>query len=128
MAKYKTDGGLKFIEEDDYNDGCLPNTAREWDCDAAFEADSVDELISDMCEHLCCDYDALLLNSCDENGRIDIQTLENDDSCEPSAVELAAWKKGRLKLYSCTYSYRVFTDDQDDIDLHTLMRWEGVDK
>jgi len=49
----------------------------------------------------------LYFNCCGDAGRVDIQTLETDDSQSPSKAELEAWKAGKLRLWACTYTFHV---------------------
>jgi hypothetical protein len=99
--------GAKFAEIDDYENGCLPETAINFRIDVKFKADTVDDLLEDIKNYFGVDDDAIELNSCDEIGRIDIATLENADGYNANESEIELWKQGKIELWACTYTYYV---------------------
>ena len=110
MEKIFTTGKscLKFAEVDIYKEGCQPETGVSHECDIEFKAESPSQLIEKIKEFFEVDDDALLLNSCDEIGRIDVQVLENGEGYKASQSEMKEWKiKGCIKLWACTYSFMV---------------------
>ena len=118
---YEIDGGIKFAEEDDYKRGCLPDTAQDSDIRVSFRADTAAGIIEKVKEFHGIDqadkHGAVMLNSCDENGRIDISVMENADGMEASAQELAEFKDGKCRLWSAIYTYKVEKITAEDVDL-----------
>ena len=51
--------------------------------------------------------DAVTLDACEEPGRLDIQTTENDAGEMPTRTELEEWKAGKRDLWAVTYSAQV---------------------
>jgi hypothetical protein len=97
---------LKLVEEDIFNEGCIPETAQHMDVDFDRTYENQDELIEDICNFLGIENDKenYLLNSCDEEGRIDFQLMENAEGYPASSRELALWKEGKCRLWAATYS------------------------
>jgi hypothetical protein len=129
MAKrFETGRGVKMAEEDSWEHGCVIGTESSSNYDETFEADSLDKLLVQLKDHFDVTMDAILLDSCDEAGRIDIQRIETGDSDVPSAVELCAWKQGKLKLWAATYTYYVEVVNRHAAALVPIMKFEGVDR
>lgn len=55
------------------------------------------------------DTDSVLVNACDEPGRVDVQVMEADDghTVTSSDHEWKEWVAGRARLWLCTYIFRV---------------------
>jgi hypothetical protein len=125
---FETSTGYKMVEEDDYKDGCQIGTAFDIMYDVKFEAPSLDELITLLKEHFEVSHGAILLDSCDEAGRIDIQRMENGDGDLPSENELERWKRGEIKMWAATYTYTVEVVDRKVVRLETMQKFEGADR
>jgi len=97
---------LKFGEEDNFKEGCLPETGFSHDVDISFKAEIQEELIQKICDFLGIDNNKenYLINSCDEKGRIDFQLMEDRDSIPASNIQIDNWKQGNMKLYYVCYS------------------------
>lgn len=106
---YDVTGWTKFGEEDDYKEGCLPETGFSHTGGDTFSAHSIDGIVEKVLAFTGFDKkdDPVLLDSCDEPGRIDIQGLENADGIPASAREIKEWKRGKIKLWSVTYTFDV---------------------
>jgi len=104
---YETRSALKFAEEDIYKEGCIPETATSFEVDVKFSSDSVAGVLDKIKK--C--YDVLdndiILNSCDEEGRIDVCILEDGNSYKATPADIKEWKKGKKVLYSAIYSYQI---------------------
>ncbi len=107
MKQYASGKALKMTEEDTYNEGCLPETSTSYEVDIQFNDGTKEGLLNKMQEYFDITKDDMLINSCDENGRIDIQVLENSEGCKASDRELAQWKSNNLTLWLACYSYQV---------------------
>ena len=99
--------GFKSYEEDSYENGLIPNTGGCFDICTTFENETIEGLLSDIKNFYSVADESLLLNACDEDGRIDIQILENGDSIQPSDSSIELWKQGKKKLYLSTYTFHV---------------------
>lgn len=104
---YETGKALKFAEQDVFNEGCLPNTGSSYEVDLTFEADTLAELLEKIKDFYDVGTDDLSLDSCDEEGRLDIQVMETEDGGKASEREFALWEQGQTKLYLACYTYQV---------------------
>ena len=95
----------KLIERDNFENGCLFNTARSWSLDVEIKGKDKDAFIANLLEFCGCDGSALTIDPCDDDpSRIDVQTTENDDGRPPTESQLTAWKAGRIDLWAVTYT------------------------
>lgn len=102
-------GFLKFSELDTYADGCQPHSGYDCHINLPVKAATVGELIGKLCGLFDVEADAIEINACGEDGRIDVQKMENSNGDTPSTLELAAWKAERVDLYAVTYTCLVET-------------------
>lgn len=100
----KINGWSKYAEEDSWKDGCLPNTAQGWDVDLPVSGETEQELIENVMRQFDVTRDAIELNACGEEGRIDVAVTENADSSQPSKSEIAEWKRGKRKMWYSVYT------------------------
>jgi len=100
---YKINGFSKMVEVDDYKEGCLPETMQNFEINYVISGKTKEEVIKQVMNFLNVERDAIELNACEENGRIDIQTLEDADGCKASNGEIERWKRGELTLYAGYY-------------------------
>lgn len=105
----EVNGCLKMTEQDDYQEGCLPETGNSVWIDYHWKADTKDDIIRQLMEFVGVNEgdDAVELDACGEQGRIDISQTENADGNDPSPTQYDLWKKGQEKLWYCTYSFKV---------------------
>ena len=107
--QYEVNGVHRWTEEDVFENGCIPNSGVSELMDVKVKADTIDELIHKLFNSLYFDYDkeAIELNACDEEGRLDIQIMENMDGQEADKHERALWKKGQRRLWLGNYTAHV---------------------
>jgi hypothetical protein len=103
----KTTGFLKNVEVDDFENGCDPDTSETSFDDTRFLGENEQDIINKIKEYYQVDDDALILNSCGESGRIDIQRMENAGGCQASKKEIEEWEKGKKTLYAAYISTNV---------------------
>ncbi|MCP4393403.1 MAG: hypothetical protein GY804_03920 [Alphaproteobacteria bacterium] len=74
--KYMVMFSLVHSELDNFKEGCDPSTSssRFLDEPLTFEANTLKELLKEIKKFFNVSQDGLLLNSCDEIGRLDVQT------------------------------------------------------
>ena len=101
---YEINGFLKFAEQDEFEEGCLPDTGTSCPVDLRFSSETVAGIINEVCDFFGVKEDALELDACDEPGRIDVCRDETDDGSEPSEAERAAWKQGKFPIWYVVYS------------------------
>lgn len=102
---YSIDGFLKYCEEDDYEEGCLPNTLQtDFITGVSFTAETIEEMLEKVRIFFNVKEDAVELDACEEVGRIDVSKMEDARGDSPTIDQLAMWKRGRLTLWYVTYS------------------------
>jgi len=98
---------FKFAEEDIFADGCQPGTSTAYIVDMTFTGKTPQEVIRKIADFLGVDDDAIERNACDEKGRVDFALLEDEDSSQLSAHQLAQWKKGEIKAWYAVYTAHI---------------------
>lgn len=102
--RYKIDGLLKMTEEYQYKNGCLHNTVTSHAVDVSFSGNTQSEVINALLRFLAVEKDAIEVNACDEDGRVDVSILETAEGRVAIETEINKWKDGSLKLYLANYS------------------------
>lgn len=102
---YKAENLFKFAEEDIFSEGCIPETSFSIPLDMEFTGVTAQEVITKIQSFLCImDESAILLDSCEEPGRVDFQVCEDVDGVPANDYDIQQWKEGRMRLYHCTYT------------------------
>ena len=99
---YFVNGLLKFAEEDSYQSGRVVGTAVSDCINATFTGKTLAVLLEDLKIFTGCD--DILLNSCNEQGRIDLQGYETADGSPALESDMQLWEDGKMKLYAVTYT------------------------
>jgi hypothetical protein len=113
--KYESTSVTLHTEQDEYENGCIPNTGRCVEFDWPIKADSLKDWAR-QAGSLCLWRDATLDDMEfyeDEPGRIDIQTLNTRDNHPAQPEDIRLWKEGKKKLWCATYTFRVQTVTRD---------------
>lgn len=111
-------GATKIAEEDNYQEGCLPDTSYMVDIDLSFRGATIEELIEQLKIYYGEEY---LVNPCeDDPSRIDFQRMEDSEGCEASKNQIEAWKKGRFKLWVVTYTMNIEKSETVNLDDYNL--------
>ena len=98
-------GIAKVWEEDDYVNGCID----EWhyaEIDVSFKSADLKGVLDRLQEFTGCD--DIHLNSCEEQGRVDLQGYETVDGSPALESDMQLWKDGKIKLYAVTYTALVY--------------------
>lgn len=112
----QTIGFFKFAEEDNWKDGCLPDTTVCFsDEHIKFTGKDEAELLNNIMEFFDVKRDAIEVNACDEQGRIDVAVTENANSQQLSKQEMKDWKRGKIKAW-----YAIYTLHAEDVSVHTF--------
>lgn len=115
---FEANGWIKFGEEDIYEDGCQPNTSFSNSGNDRFTGNTIQELI-DKCQEFAgsTSQDSLMMDSCEEIGRLDIGVMENKNGYPASEAELKDWEKAKTKLYYCVYTFNIQIVTREDVSL-----------
>ena len=102
-------GFFKQADEDVWNDGCQLGTGMCFESGhPTWSSETLEGIVKELMDFLCVeDKDAVLLDACEEIGRIDIQRTENAEGYDPSENEIEKWKKGECKMWLADYSFRL---------------------
>lgn len=116
---FEAQGWIKFGEEDSFKNGCLPETSFLYSGTDTFTGNTLESLIEE-CQRFCgsSNQNDLVLDSCGEIGRLDISVLVNEAGITASIGEIKLWKKGKIKLYSCVYTFHVQSVGRKDVPLY----------
>lgn len=107
---YQVNGWSKFSEVDNYKEGCDPETTNNF---CGLVSDSVDGIIKRCMEFV----GAESLDSCEEEGRLDIQVMETDEGIIAGDYDIKAWKKGSKRLWLCCYTFNVSLINEETVSL-----------
>ncbi len=97
----------KWIEEDVYESGCIAESATDCDYKLNLKCQTIDEILTHLQNHFDCKLENMELNACGEDGRIDIQIMEDSHGNPAWDVQIAAWKSGKCRLWNAIYTVRV---------------------
>lgn len=104
---YEVNGWYKFAEVDHPEHGCDPDSFSSWGGDDTFHASTIEAMLEQLRNFVGVDDDyELLLDSCEEDGRVDIQVMEDAEGYvrqDPRALE--QWRAGELTLWAATYTF-----------------------
>lgn len=118
-VKLEVDGLLKFVEEDNFQEGCDPKTAQSYMVDFSGKYESQEALIKGICDFLGIDDNPenYQINSCDEIGRIDFSVMENEEGYQASQRELNLFKEGKCRLWYAVYIAKVESVTREPFNL-----------
>lgn len=114
---FESGKALKFIEEDNYENGCNPETSQSYTVEIEFKAETIPELLNQITEYYGVDIKDIEINSCGENGRIDIGIMEDQDSNKASKKDLELFKQGRKRLWYSVYTYYIEEVTREAIEI-----------
>ena len=107
-VKYIINNIYKMAEKDSFENGCDFTSSQTSLIDLKIESCSLSEVIEEFMSFVSCDdKKSVIIDSCDEDGRIDIQVTENGEGYTPSPYQIEQWKKGEFDLYAVTYTAQV---------------------
>lgn len=101
----EVNGWSKMSEEDNWENGCSLD-ATFFSGNDRFAAETQDELIQKLMDFSGADdRENVLINSCDDLGRIDIQVYENEYAYPASKAEMERFKLNDARIWLSTYSF-----------------------
>lgn len=100
-------GYIKFSEEDNWENGCIGNSSSYFvNYNIRGSKEEIIRQIQDITGEISTDnFD---FNSCDEQGRIDIQIQENENGERLTEKEWEQFKSGEINTYLSTYSFQFY--------------------
>ena len=102
---FVVDKALKISEEDNYEEGCLPDSSIMTDVDLSFKKDTIEELIEELKIYYGEYFD---VDPCeDDPSRIDFCRTEDANGTEANELQREKWKAGNLKLWYVTYTMNI---------------------
>lgn len=103
----EVNGWFKIAEEDNWEEGCrLEYTS--YSGTERFTAKTQDDLIQKLMGFVGTDdRETVLVNSCEELGRIDIQVYEDSEGCPATEFKMEQFKKGNFRIWIATYIFHV---------------------
>lgn len=118
---FEADGWMKFSEEDIFSDGCQPETATHNSGNERFTADLLSSLIDKLKAFTGCQEDEnLLINSCEEIGRLDIQVMEDGEGTAATPQQIERWKAGKERLWLACYTFQIEAVEREPVDLKQI--------
>lgn len=111
-TRYEINGAWKHWEEDRWGEGCIPGTGGSFDINIQFVGKTPEEVI-ERAKAQFGDYD-VILNSCDEPGRVDIRQYEDDEGNAAFPSDLEAWKRGEMRLWLVEYTMQIEKVTRED--------------
>lgn len=103
----EVNGWLKIAEEDNWEDGCQIDSTVSFSGDDRFAGRTIEDLIDDLLNFTGGEIDGVMLNCCDEDGRIDIQVYEDEDGTPANPSQMERFKKGEERIWLATYTFMV---------------------
>lgn len=97
----------KFSQEYDPEGGCDPRLGMEQYLTVRLESLTIKNMIEQICQMLDVSEDDLILDACEENGRIDVQLYENKEGYKALEKDIERWKKENKRLWLCTYTFMI---------------------
>ena len=112
---FQAAGWTKFYEQDLYEDGCQPNTGGMISGNELFKADTLDGLLNELLAFTSAERSAMKVNACDDDDRIDISVMEDDDGSVATPRQIELWKAGEIRLWDCIYTFQAEKITSDSV-------------
>ena len=106
------------IEQDVWEQGCLPETAKLYQYNEDFSGNSLEELFDNLALHFKIDKQNISINDC-EKSIINVSVYEKARGIA-TKNDIEKWKKGDIKLWLCDYTFAI--EKREDVDFSTMSR------
>lgn len=117
-TQFEVRGWIKFGEVDNYQEGCDPATGFHHSGTDYFKANTIQEVIEKCQNFVSSDSkEDLILDSCEDIGRLDISLLENEDGYKASKQEIKQWKQRKVTLYNVIYTFNLELVTRESVSL-----------
>ena len=124
---FKAEFGLVHSDLDNYQNGCTGKGSSRFIEPIVLKAETLSRLIEIVCKHFNVEKDALLLNSCEELGRVDVQTYTktlNSLRCQYYSNKIK-YMEGIIPLYLNNISGYI-TVQAEGFDLESILNNENT--
>lgn len=119
---FETTKITKFVEEDVYEEGCIPETGYFIEIDTVFDALTLRQLLEKILEYHEVTEENIELDACDEKGRLDVCVMEDEYGDKASEEDLKLWKQGRKRLFYVVYIYNIREIKRTIVSLQNFKR------
>ena len=103
MSTYHIRTFYKNAEVDDWEKGCI-GPSSDAIVDVSFASANLSSLLDEVARFFGLKTEELVLDACEELGRIDVCRMENAEGDEPTPSEIEEWKAGKRQMWYATYS------------------------
>ena len=98
-SQFEVRGWIKFGEVDNYKEGCDYKTGFHHHGTDYFKGNTIQEIIEECQNFVSSDnVNDLMLDSCDDIGRLDISLLENEEGYKASKREIELVQRENVSL------------------------------
>ena len=119
IPTYEANGWSAYVSEDNFAEGCSTESSYK-SGDQSWSASTPEALLDELAGWLGLNRtDAETMQ--EEPGRLGFSRLETDDADEPSPAQLAAWKKGAVRLWLVDYTFTVQRVTRAPVDLEEVL-------
>ena len=128
MKEYKVNSFIWHCEEDNFENGCDPETSETNTGEMGISSNKLTDVLEAVKLQLGCkNNDEIELNACEEDGRIDFQfmSLKPFSVFRASDKSLSKFRSGDINLYFNCVSVYVDTVEQLRIDPTILTNQNG---
>lgn len=117
-SQFEVRGWIKFGEVDNYKEGCDYKTGFHHHGTDYFKGNTIQEIIEECQNFVSSDnVNDLMLDSCDDIGRLDISLLENEEGYKASKREIELWKENKVTLYNVIYTFQIELVQRENVSL-----------
>jgi len=93
------------IEEDNYSQGCNPDTFQDYGLVYSIEKETIEEIVKHMTGLYAFDDAEPFAQDDDDINRLESGELTNEEGFEPSKKEIELWREDKLKLWQRNYTF-----------------------
>ena len=107
---YRIKGYIAHSEIDNWDQGCIGPAKTEWGDGFTLESDSLRSLLDTLkAEFRGISDEDFLLDSCGDEGRLDLQVYQREPFKigKSSEATVSKWKAGEIDLWLTCYSFQV---------------------
>lgn len=104
---FQADGWTSVSEQSNYGEGCDPKTTTHDSGNDRIEHTQLEGLMHLLLRWTGAPAENVVLNSCDEIGRVDIRVMQGDDAVAAQPYILDLWKAKKIWLWDTIYTFQV---------------------
>lgn len=130
MKQYEARGWMKFAEKDNIELERDPDTTVHAQGSDVFSGPTMDAVI-DAAKKMfdIGSNENVMINSCEEPGRVDLQVLETDEGIRANKGQILNWKKGGPNrwLWAATYTIKIELVERSEVIIEKGQRDYSTD-